>query len=93
MDVITLHPPYVPRGEIDDLPDEIRDWEPEHTLTDRSIDGMGLIHRTVDGARPAGSPRGAGSCMEVSPDRAQGVKKVFAKSGASATWRAPKAAS
>ena len=28
VDVITLHPPYVARGEIDDLPDEIRDWEP-----------------------------------------------------------------
>ena len=47
MDVITLHPPYVARDELDELPDEIRDWEPVHTLTDRSVDGLGLVRRTV----------------------------------------------
>jgi release factor glutamine methyltransferase len=80
VDVITLHPPYVPRDEIEDLPDEIRDWEPEHTLTDRSIDGMGLIHRTVDES-PAWLRKGGWLLMEVSPDRAKGVKKVFRHGG------------
>ena len=32
VDVITVHPPYVPMHEIKDLPEEIREWEPEHTL-------------------------------------------------------------
>ena len=80
VDVITLHPPYVPRDEIEDLPDEIRDWEPEHTLTDRSIDGMGLIHRTVEES-PAWLRKGGWLLMEVSPDRAKGVKKVFRRGG------------
>ena len=80
VDVITLHPPYVPRDEIEDLPDEIRDWEPEHTLTDRSIDGMGLIHRTVEES-PAWLRKGGWLLMEVSPDRAKEVKKVFRHGG------------
>ena len=33
-----------------DLPDEIRDWEPAHTLTDQSEDGLGLVRRTVEEA-------------------------------------------
>lgn len=80
VDVITLHPPYVPAGEIDDLPDEVRDWEPPHTLTDQSADGLGLIGRTV-----AESPRwlrpGGWLLMEVSPDRVKEVKRVYAAGG------------
>ena len=53
VDVITLHPPYVASGEIEDLPDEIREWEPVHTLTDRSDDGLGLD--PTDGRRGARS--------------------------------------
>ena len=79
-DVITLHPPYVPAGEIDDLPDEIRDWEPPHTLTDHSTDGLGLIGRTV-----AESPRWLRAngwlLMEVSPDRVKEVKRVYTVGG------------
>ncbi len=80
VDVITLHPPYVPAGEIEDLPDEIRDWEPPHTLTDHSTDGLGLIGRTV-----AESPRwlraGGWLLMEVSPDRVGEVKRVYSAGG------------
>ena len=80
VDVITLHPPYVPAGEVEDLPDEIREWEPPHTLTDHSSDGMGLIGRTVEE-----SPRWLRSSgwllMEVSPDRAKEVKRVYTDGG------------
>ena len=80
VDVITLHPPYVASGEIEDLPDEIREWEPVHTLTDRSDDGLGLIRRTVDEApRVAAAPRvapdggrsrpGAGRDADLPPGR------------------------
>jgi release factor glutamine methyltransferase len=80
VDVITLHPPYVASGEIDDLPDEIREWEPAHTLTDRSDDGLGLIRRTVDEA--PGWLRGRGwLLMEVDPDRARDVMPIFRKAG------------
>ncbi len=80
VDVITVHPPYVPAGEVEDLPDEIRDWEPPHTLTDHSSDGMGLIARTVEE-----SPRWLRSSgwllMEVSPDRAKEVKRIYVDGG------------
>src|SRR5438034_3194308 len=36
VDVITVHPPYVPRGEVRTLPDEIRLHEPRESLTDSS---------------------------------------------------------
>ena len=41
VDVITLHPPYVARDEVHELPEEIRRFEPVHTLTDRSRTGSG----------------------------------------------------
>jgi release factor glutamine methyltransferase len=80
VDVITLHPPYVASGEIDDLPDEIREWEPAHTLTDRSDDGLGLIRRSVDEA-PLWLRRRGWLLMEVDPDRARDVKPIFRKGG------------
>ena len=76
VDVITLHPPYVANGEIDELPDEIRNWEPTHTLTDRSDDGLGLIRRTV-GEAPAWLRTGGWLLMEVDPDRAKDVMPIY----------------
>jgi release factor glutamine methyltransferase len=80
VDVITLHPPYVAKDEIDTLPDEIRDWEPVHTLTDHSGDGLGLIRRTVAEA-PAWLRRGGWLLMEVDPDRARDVMPVYRRGG------------
>ena len=80
VDVITLHPPYVASGEIDDLPDEIREWEPVHTLTDRSDDGLGLIRRTIDEAPKWLRSRGW-LLMEVDPDRARDVTPIFRRGG------------
>lgn len=80
VDVLTIHPPYVAAGELDDLPDEIRAWEPEHTLTDRSVDGLGLVERTV-----ADGPRWLRSkgwlLIETDPDRARDVKRVMRAGG------------
>ena len=80
VDVITLHPPYVADGEIEDLPDEIRRWEPVHTLTDRSDDGLGLIRRTVDEA-PQWLRRRGWLLMEVDPDRARDVMPIYRRGG------------
>ena len=80
VDVITLHPPYVASGEMADLPDEIRDWEPVHTLTDRSDDGLGLIRRTVDEA-PAWLRSRGWLLMEVDPDRARDVMPIYRRGG------------
>jgi release factor glutamine methyltransferase len=80
VDVITIHPPYVARGELRDLPDEIKDWEPAHTLTDRSVDGLGLVRRTVEEAPDWLVPNGW-VLMETDPDRARDVKKVMVAGG------------
>jgi release factor glutamine methyltransferase len=80
VDVITVHPPYVPMHELKDLPEEIREWEPEHTLTDRSRDGLGLIGRTAREA-PAWLSHNGWLLMEVSPDRVTLVKRVLGREG------------
>jgi release factor glutamine methyltransferase len=80
VDVLTIHPPYVARDELPDLPDEIKEWEPAHTLTDHSDDGLGLVRRTVEEAPSWLVPSGW-LLMETDPDRARDVKKVMAAGG------------
>ena len=76
VDAITLHPPYVAREEMEHLPDEIRDWEPVHTLTDHSDDGLGLVRQAVDEA-PEWLASGGWLLVEVSPDRSRAVKSIL----------------
>jgi release factor glutamine methyltransferase len=80
VDVITLHPPYVARGELRELPDEILRFEPAHTLTDQSFDGLGLVGRTVAEA-PSWLRPGGWLLIEVSPDRARPVASVMRMGG------------
>jgi release factor glutamine methyltransferase len=80
VDVITLHPPYVARGELKDLPDEIRRFEPAHTLTDRSIDGLGLVERAATESGDWLRPRGW-LLIEVSPDRARAAASLLRRNG------------
>lgn len=80
VDVVTLHPPYVAKRELRDLPEEIRRWEPAHTLSDRSVDGLGLIGRTTAEAGEWLVP-GGWLLVEVSPDRARAVGGVMRANG------------
>ena len=80
VDVITIHPPYVGRREVRDLPDEIRRFEPQESLTDFSPMGMGLIGRVADEA-PGWLRSGGWILVEVSPDRARGVASTLRRSG------------
>jgi len=80
VDVITLHPPYVARGELRELPEEIRRFEPVHTLSDRSVDGLGLVGRTAAEAGTWLKP-GGWLLVEVSPDRARAVAGVLRRNG------------
>jgi release factor glutamine methyltransferase len=80
VDVVTLHPPYVPMHELKELPEEIRAWEPAHTLTDRTRDGLGLIGRTAREA-PGWLSRSGWLLLEVSPDRVSHVKGVLRREG------------
>jgi len=80
VDVITLHPPYVAKGEMRELPDEIKRFEPAHTLTDHSVDGLGLVHRAAAESHEW-LRRGGWLLVEVSPDRARAVSKVLRSQG------------
>lgn len=80
VDVVTLHPPYVARGQLRELPDEIRRFEPVHTLTDRSVDGLGLIERATLES-PTWLKPGGWFLVEVSPDRSRSVASVMRGNG------------
>jgi len=80
VDAVTLHPPYVPRLEVGDLPLEVRGFEPERTLTDYSEHGMGLVERTVDEARAWLVP-GGWLLVEVSSDRSRRVRGFLQRAG------------
>jgi release factor glutamine methyltransferase len=58
IDVFTIHPPYVLRGDLKELPREISAFEPLQSLTDGSDDGLGLVRRLAAEAhawlRPGG---------------------------------------
>ena len=80
VDAITIHPPYVAKGELRDLPDEIKLFEPVHVLTDGSKEGMGLVEMTV-AAAPEWLGPGGWLLIEVSPDRARAVMSVMRRGG------------
>lgn len=80
VDVITMHPPYVPRHEVKLLPVEIKNFEPVDSLTDRSRDGLGLVRRLAregwEWLRPGGW-----LLVEVNSSTADGVRGVLRRAG------------
>ncbi len=61
-DLILSNPPYVPTGELADLPAEYR-HEPDRAF-DGGVDGLDIVHRILGNAREYLSPHGA-LVMEV----------------------------
>lgn len=80
VDVITIHPPYVAADELETLPDEVRLYEPIHTLSDGSEDGMSLVNRTAEEGR-LWLRTGGWVLMEISPDRARAVSGALRSHG------------
>ncbi|HEV1997364.1 MAG TPA: HemK/PrmC family methyltransferase [Candidatus Dormibacteraeota bacterium] len=80
VDVFTVHPPYVARTLVRTLPREIRDYEPAESLTDRSVDGLGLVRRLADEGRPWLRP-GGWLLVEISPDLARRVRGIMLRNG------------
>jgi release factor glutamine methyltransferase len=58
IDVFTIHPPYVLRRDLKELPKEIREFEPLQSLTDGSDDGLGLVRRLAHDAHEWLKPGG-----------------------------------
>ncbi|HEY1332340.1 MAG TPA: HemK/PrmC family methyltransferase [Actinomycetota bacterium] len=80
VDVITVHPPYVPKSELRDLPHEIRAHEPKESLTDFSEAGTGLLTRVATEGH-GWLAEGGWLLVEVSPDRAREVGTVLRRQG------------
>lgn len=78
--VFTIHPPYVARAEVRTLPVEIRRFEPRHTLTDGSADGLGLVRRLADEA-PAWLRPGGFVLVEIAPYLARAAAAVLRRAG------------
>lgn len=49
LDIVVSNPPYIPTGEIEKLPRDIRDYEPRRAL-DGGEDGLGVLRRLVPAA-------------------------------------------
>jgi release factor glutamine methyltransferase len=80
VDVITIHPPYVPRRELRDLPEEIVRFEPRESLTDGSSTGLRLLNRAAQEGTDW-LPPGGWLLVEVSPDRSREVSTVMRRAG------------
>jgi release factor glutamine methyltransferase len=80
VDLIFAHVPYVPAGEIDDLPDEVKAFEPLDTLTDNSDDGTWLMRRVVEEGRPLLSD-GGWMLLEMSDDMVPKAKRIYKQAG------------
>ncbi len=80
--VLTIHPPYVARDEVRTLPVEIRRFEPRHTLTDGSDDGLGMVRRLADDA-PGWLRRGGFVLVEIAPYLARATASVLRRAGLS----------
>src|SRR5215210_5617827 len=76
VDVITGHVPYVPHGELEDMPTEVRDHEPIYTLTDQSADGLTLMRRAIVEGAPLLRP-GGWLLLEVSDDLGKKIRKLY----------------
>ena len=80
VDLITGHVPYVPPAEVDDLPSEVKDFEPLHTLTDASSDGLELMRRAVYES-PEWLKPGGWLLLEVSHDLPPKLQKMLKRAG------------
>jgi release factor glutamine methyltransferase len=77
--LITANPPYIPRGEIPDLQQDVRDYEP-HVALDGGDDGLDLVRRIISEARPLLAPGGV-LAMEIGHDQADRVHRLMQSAG------------
>jgi release factor glutamine methyltransferase len=80
IDVITIHPPYVPKQELRDLPAELVRYEPVESLTDNSSTGTGLLER-VAAESPEWLREGGWLIVEVDATSNRTVQRVLKKYG------------
>jgi release factor glutamine methyltransferase len=80
VDVISGHVPYVPANELEDLPREVRGYEPVFTLSDESADGLYLMKRAINESVEWLKP-GGWLLLEVSDDLVGKIHKLARTAG------------
>jgi release factor glutamine methyltransferase len=78
-DVITANPPYIARGEMPTLMQDVRDFEPRLAL-EAGDDGLDVLRRVVAGA-PAHLVAGGVLAVEVGAGQAPAVAELFRAAG------------
>ncbi|MFN2615455.1 MAG: class I SAM-dependent methyltransferase [Actinomycetota bacterium] len=86
VDVITIHPPYVPKHELKDLPAELIRYEPVESLTDNSSTGTRIVERVAKES-PEWLRPGGWLIVEVDAESNQLIKRVLKKHGSFADIR------
>jgi len=79
LDVVVSNPPYVRADEIDELPDEVRGWEPEMALTSgpEGLDDIALIVAEA----PGWLRRPGALLLEIDPRQAEPVQRLARRAG------------
>jgi release factor glutamine methyltransferase len=78
-DLILANPPYIRRGEIDELEPEVSEWEPRGAL-DGGVDGLDLYRRIAAEAFHYLRPDGA-VVVEMGADMGAAVATLFESAG------------
>jgi release factor glutamine methyltransferase len=77
--VMVANPPYIPTGELANLPVTIREYEPRGAL-DGGPDGLAFHRRIIAGARPFLQPGGL-MILEMQFDQGPALQAAFAAAG------------
>jgi release factor glutamine methyltransferase len=80
IDTVTIHPPYVGRDEIEELPAELKNWEPPESLTDGSDDGTYFARIVADQGLTWIRP-GGWLLVEVGSYLARAIRTVMTRLG------------
>ena len=80
VDTVTIHPPYVAGHEVEDLPAELKNYEPKESLTDKSKDGTYLARIVADQAHDW-LRAGGWLLIEVGSYLARTIKSLMVKAG------------
>jgi release factor glutamine methyltransferase len=78
VDVITIHPPDVPRQDVRGLPRELAAFEPYESLTDNSTTGTGIVERVANGS-PEWLRPGGWLLIEVDSEAARPVRSALSR--------------
>jgi release factor glutamine methyltransferase len=78
-DLVTANPPYIPAGEIAELPIDVRDFEPRLAL-DGGPDGLDLV-RSIVGKAPQHLSSGGLLALEIAWDQCVAARAILEDAG------------